>query len=152
MEPRREPENFGKAETLLGLLPRELRLLLVEHYLPEAHLVVEAHLGDMTALVSEERKEKSQKMLCNFAAKIGSLSLLQWARTHDCGWNEATCWNAAFGGHLAVLQWVRQNGCPCNENTCAAAAGGGHLVVLQWARQNGCPWDELTCGNAAAAG
>jgi hypothetical protein len=138
-------------ETLLGRLPRELRQLLVE-YLPKYHLFVEAHLSDMAPLVSAECKEKSRELLCNYAARNGCLSLLQWARLNSCCWEAWTCFCAASGGHLAVLQWARQNACPWDESTCTGAAAGGHLAVLRWSRQNGCPWNGWTCANAAAGG
>ena len=53
---------------------------------------------------------------------------------------------AARGGHLEVLQWAREHDCPWNDKTCHAAARGGHLAVLRWAREHNCPWDADECG------
>jgi len=46
----------------------------------------------------------------------GHLEVLQWAREHDCHWNE---WNGgcaslrtdAWRSRLEVLKWVREHGC-----------------------------------------
>jgi len=95
-------------------------------------------------------------------ALVGILEGLQWARAHDCSWDEARCAVAARYGHLGVLTWAREHGCPWGEvmvediaedieedlgeqvtDCCALAAEGGHLVeVLVWARAHGCPWSE----------
>jgi hypothetical protein len=138
-------------QTLLGLLPRELREFLLL-FLPYQHLLVEAQLTDMAPVVSAERREKSRDLLCGYAAEIGSLSLLQWAREKGCCWNEWVCESAAYGGHLAVLEWARQNGCPWDKDTCMKACANGHLVVLQWARAHGCRWDWSHCLTAAKYG
>jgi hypothetical protein len=95
---------------------------------------------------------KSIKGFCEKAARVGYLSLIQWARANGCPWDEWTCAGAAEGGHLEVLKWARANSCPWDEMTCSGAAKGGHLEVLQWVRANGCPWDEETCAWAIAVG
>ena len=98
-------------------------------------------------------QDARRSSLCNSAAKLGSLKLLQWARANGCLWDTTTCTAAARGGHLEVLQWARANGCPWDSWTCAEAARGGHLEVLQWARANGCNWhQQTTCVLAASGG
>jgi hypothetical protein len=95
---------------------------------------------------------KSYKGFCEKAARVGYLSLLQWARANGCPWNGWTCAGAAEGGHLEILKWARANGCPWDEMTCSGAAKSGHLEVLQWVRANVYPWDKWTCARAAYGG
>jgi len=71
--------------------------------------------------------------------------VLQWAREHDCPWDEETCAQAAESGHLEMLKWARMHGCPWDAHTCACAASSGHLEVLRWVQANdatGVAWDE----------
>lgn len=87
--------------------------------------------------------------VCDAAARLGRLDLLQAARARGCPWDSGTMRWAAWGGHLVVCQWAKQAGCPWSEDTCSWAAFKGHQHVLAWARSNGCPWDETTCSEAA---
>jgi len=74
-----------------------------------------------------------------WAARRGSLAVLEWASENGCYWGPGTCAAAAKEGHFEVLKWARQNGCPWDKWTCCRAAQGGHLAVLQWAITNSCP-------------
>lgn len=87
----------------------------------------------------------SRQCICEHAAEIGDLKLLQEARAEQCPWSAAVCANAALNGHLHILQWAHEHGCPWDWFTCSSAAEGGHLHVLQWAREHGCRWDEHVC-------
>jgi hypothetical protein len=166
-------------ETLLGLLPRELREMLVE-FLPCTQLFVQSQLHELASLKRVcMYAPESRGVLCECAARDGNLSLLQWARRqgcpcgiaacaaaahggqldvlrwlheNDCPWNAETCYEAARGGHITVLQYLRENGCTWNKFTCGIAARYGHLAVLQWLRANDCPWDMGTCESAAVGG
>ena len=60
--------------------------------------------------------------LCDHAAGVGDLRLLQWAREHGCPWNEDTCEAAARGGQLACLTYVHEHGCPWTAWTWSATA------------------------------
>ena len=88
-------------------------------------------------------------ILCNVAAQVGRLDVLQFARAIGCPWNTSTCEYAAEGGHLELLRWARANDCPWNLYTCVLAAKGGHLEVLQSVRANGCQWNTFTYLRAA---
>ena len=70
------------------------------------------------------------------AAKMGSLSLVQWAKRNGCNWSRGrdACANAARGGFLEILKWMQEHGCSWDRFTCSQAALGGHLEVLKWAR------------------
>ena len=67
------------------------------------------------------------------------MDVLQWAREHECPWDEQTCEAAAQGGHLDVLQWARERDCPWDESTCMCAAQSAPLEVLRWAMEHGAP-------------
>lgn len=87
--------------------------------------------------------------VCDAAARLGRLDLLQVARASACPWGASTMRWAAWGGHLGVCQWAKDAGCPWSEDTCSWAAFKGHQHVLSWARSNGCAWDKSTCSEAA---
>lgn len=136
-------------ETLLGFLPRELRELLAEHYLPRSHLFVETHLRDMASLGAIQYRHKGvlyQGILLEYASVQGYLSLLQWL-VHSLGKigpeNRITIGlNAAYYGHMHVLEWFHQE-CWLRDDTrlCTHAACGGQLEALKWARAHGYPWN-----------
>ena len=69
---------------------------------------------------------------CTWAAEMGHLDVLKYARENGCPWNEETCEEAARGGHLDVLKYLHENGCPWNEKACEHAAEMGHLDVLKY--------------------
>ena len=150
-----------QCETLLGFLPREIKLLLIE-FLPKEHLLVESFLFDMKTVVTCEQKEASIKTLCTYSAGIGHMPLLKWSRREGCPWDEITCSRAAGNGHLEVLKWLRspdkpEGQCPWDEITCSRAAENGHLEVLKWVRspdkpEGQCPWNKWTCSRAAGNG
>jgi len=79
---------------------------------------------------------------CAYAAGDGHLEILQWAREHDCPWDEYTGTHAAASGHLEVLKWARERDCPWDEETCEYAADNGELEVLRWAIEHGAPGGE----------
>jgi hypothetical protein len=86
--------------------------------------------------------------VCDYAAALGSLRLLKWARVNKHPWSKHTCGYAAASGQLPALKYLRENGCPWNSYTCSYAACNGNLPALRYLRENGCPWDEYTCLNA----
>ena len=87
--------------------------------------------------------------VCNYAAELGSVRLLKWARENNRAWSALTCHYAALNGRLPVLQYLHDNGCPWDRHTCAYAAQNGHLPALQYLHENGCPWSSETCYTAA---
>lgn len=95
---------------------------------------------------------RSDHSLINYAASIGSISLIQWAKMHGGQWNQITCYFAAFGGHFEALKWLKANGCPWGTGISSFVFGQGRLDILKWARANGCPWDSFICSRAAEIG
>ena len=87
--------------------------------------------------------------VCHYAAKLGSVRLLKWARENNRAWSANTCSYAALNGHLPVLQYLHENGCPWDSHTCLYAAHDGHLPALKYLHENGCPWNSETCAYAA---
>lgn len=50
------------------------------------------------------------------------------------------CYYAAKGGSLDMLQYLRSKGFPWDEDICNVAAQKGHFSIVKWALQNGCPF------------
>jgi hypothetical protein len=96
--------------------------------------------------------EGTSNSVCNYAAQLGSVRLLKWARVNNLGWSVGTCSTAAHNGHLPVLQYLHENGCPWGSHTFSSAAYNGHLPALKYLHENGCPWDRWVCCQAAADG
>ena len=101
--------------------------------------------------------------LCNIAAAVGSLQMLQYLRANGCPWSDEATRVAAQHGHLSVLEFMvmpssspNHGPLPFSEQVCASAAFEGHLHILQFARSAAVPakayWDEMTCAWAAQAG
>ncbi len=110
--------------------------------------------------------------LFTYAARGGSLEVLQWVVSH-CGGSKwlrmngyssklAYAW-AASRGHLHVIGWLRENGAGWDNLLGANAAENGHLHVIRWLasqsispggwlRENGAPLDEWMCECAARGG
>jgi hypothetical protein len=120
--------------------------------------------------------------LSHYAARSGSISILQWLRAENlCAFNKQTCAGAARGGHLAALQHLRSEGCDWDEAYIAGYdASSGNVEVVEWLRQQQgiridaevmsfaagarqlamcqhlrstrCDWDTEACSCAADAG
>ena len=82
-------------------------------------------------------------LVCDYAARRGSLRLLKWTRENNLVWSTNTCCCAALKGQLPVLQYLHENGCPWNRSTCYWAAQFKHWDCLQYAVDNKCPeWEK----------
>lgn len=87
--------------------------------------------------------------LCHYAAALGYLDVLKWAKSKKYRMNGTTCDCAAAGGHINVLIWLRENGCKWSNHTCEEAIRHNHLDVLKWLVRNGCPLSRETATIAA---
>jgi hypothetical protein len=82
-------------------------------------------------------------LVCDYAARRGSLRLLKWTRENNCVWSARTCHYAAYFGQLPALQYSHENGCPWDRFTCSWAAQEKHWDCLQYAVDNKCPgWEK----------
>ena len=85
-------------------------------------------------------------LLC-FAAVIGSVRMLKWARENDMHWPQSSIdctWLAAYHGHLPALQWLHENGCPLDEEACLFAAHREHWHCVRYLVDNKCPgWEHF---------
>jgi hypothetical protein len=82
------------------------------------------------------------KQVCDYAAEVGSVRLLKWARENNLVWSTSTCSCAAANGQLPALQYLHENGCPWDSGTCSIASFYKHWDCLQYAVDNKCPgWD-----------
>jgi len=90
-----------------------------------------------------EAANSERVLLCDYAAQLGSVRLLKWAREHNLAWSVETCHIAAYHGHLSTLQYLHENGCPWDWWTCYYAAKRKHWDCLQYAVDNKCPeWEK----------
>jgi hypothetical protein len=148
------PESWSRQGEDILNPPRNHRIRLLDNdealSLPYERVV--GLLGE--AFKNVRTFEGTSNSVCNYAAQLGSVRLLKWARVNNLGWTIYTCSYAAYNGHLPALQYLHENGCPWNTSTCYYAAKNGHLFVLQYLHENGCPWDSSssTCKCAAQNG
>jgi len=85
---------------------------------------------------------EAAKNVCNYAAALGSLKLLKWARVNDRAWSVETCTYAACNGHLPALKYLHENGCPWDYRTCYCTAYNKRWDCLQYLVDNKCPrWE-----------
>ena len=84
------------------------------------------------------------RFVCDYyAAQLGSVRLLKWARVNNLAWRTDTCSAAAENGQLPALQYLHENGCPWNRWTCYWAADSKHWDCLKYAVDNKCPgWER----------
>ena len=90
---------------------------------------------------------KVQGWLYPYAAALGDIKLLKWARKNDCVMTPYACQAAAGNGRLHALRWLRENGCPWDFRTLMAAnyddwISPKHLDCLRYAVENKCPGRE----------
>ena len=77
--------------------------------------------------------------VCNYAAELGSVRLLKWARENNVDWSIYHCESAAAYGHLSALKYLHENGCPWDYGTCYNARYFEEWDCLQYAVDNKCP-------------
>ena len=86
---------------------------------------------------------ETAEYVCDYAAFLGSVRLLKWARVNNLAWRTDTCSAAAENGQLPALQYLHENGCPWNRWTCYWAADSKHWDCLKYAVDNKCPgWER----------
>jgi hypothetical protein len=85
--------------------------------------------------------EAANRVVCDYAARRGSVRLLKWTRENNRDWSTHTCYWAARNGHLPALKYLHENGCPWNRefgDTCYYAALRKHWDCLQYLVDNKC--------------
>ena len=93
---------------------------------------------------AEQYGTRMVKLVCDYAAELGSVRLLKWARENNIAWDAHTCYCAAKYGHLPALQYLHENGCPWDWETCYYAALRKQWDCVQYAVDNKCPgWKEF---------
>jgi len=81
--------------------------------------------------------------VCNYAAQLGSVRLLKWARVNNRAWTTLTSYYTAANGHLPALQYLHENACPWDYMTCSHAGYYKRWDCLQYAVDNKCPeWEH----------
>jgi hypothetical protein len=93
---------------------------------------------------AEQYGTRMVKLVCDYAAELGSVRLLKWARENNLHWSTQTCCCAANKGHLPALKYLHENGCPWDWDTSMYAAAHKHWDCLQYAVDNKCPmWERF---------
>ena len=82
----------------------------------------------------EKESGKIMTDVCYYAARIGSLETLQWARNNNYPWNHRVCNAAAARGDLPMLRWAWSETAQMDESAFDKAAGHGHKHILEWMR------------------
>jgi hypothetical protein len=119
-------------------------------YLPNVYLTFTLYKHATGVYVDKEWNERN---IIKNAAKVGSIGMINWARSMGQTFNTWTCMYAAENGQLECLVYLHENGCPWDRRSaCKYAAHNGRLGCLQYLHENGCPWDEHACEEAAGGG
>tara|TARA_B110000037_G_scaffold61487_3_gene75307 strand:+ start:1118 stop:1324 length:207 start_codon:yes stop_codon:yes gene_type:complete len=67
------------------------------------------------------------------------MQILEFARKHDCPWDELTFEMAAITSNVSILAWADAHGCPWNKLSCRAKVRlhgrVGSADVLKWIDQ-----------------
>eukprot|EP00953_Heterococcus_sp_UTEX-ZZ885_P031480 16515-Heterococcus_DN1.PRE.2 len=61
-----------------------------------------------------ECNDHMPERICSYAARGGSIQMMERVVERGAVFGEATCDNAAKKGDLAMLKWLRQRHCPCD--------------------------------------
>eukprot|EP01113_Clastostelium_recurvatum_P050751 TRINITY_DN968_c0_g2_i1.p1 TRINITY_DN968_c0_g2~~TRINITY_DN968_c0_g2_i1.p1 ORF type:complete len:570 (-),score=58.56 TRINITY_DN968_c0_g2_i1:1326-3035(-) len=99
-----------------------------------------------------ERPEGDDLVLCDLAAKHGSLSCLRAMRETGARMTYLAHVYAAQGGHLECLRYVYEHEHSRSSHVCLQAAYNGHLDCLRFAHDNGYRWSRFAAAYAAAGG
>jgi hypothetical protein len=92
---------------------------------------------------AEQYGTRMVKLVCDYAAELGSVRLLKWARENNLHWSTQTCCCAANKGHLPALKYLHENGCPWDWDTSMYAAAHKHWDCLQYVVDNKCRmWED----------
>lgn len=115
--------------------------------------------------------------LCTYAAYIGNINILKWAKQNGfiigkevCDIaiinneidmlkyaieNGASCsinvTNYAIKNHPSLITYLIENGCECNSYLTYFAAKKGDIELLKFLHEKGCPWNKNTCEAAVIA-
>ena len=126
---------WHRGPCMWGTYRRATRLLDNDEALSLPYERVVGLLGDAANFVCD--------YVCDYAAQLGSVRLLKWARENNLDWGTNTCSSVAVYGHLPALKYLHENGCPWNSDTCYFAATYEHWDCLQYAVDNKCPGWEI---------
>ena len=133
---------LGRAETgFSARTTRSTRVII-------AHLITALKDNDEALLLPNKCLDFLVKLrgsyATRYAACLGSVRLLNWARENTLAWSTYTCTCAAYNGHLPALKYLHENGCPWSPSTCHWAAQRKHWDCLQYLVDNKCRrWEKF---------
>ena len=160
-------------------LPRAVELLDITSHVDACGVLEELiHLECYRWIEYFAEDERCRNAVCETAALLGNLNVLQFAVDRQYPWNRDTSINAVR--HLEVLRYAVDAGCPFDRWTAAAAAAigaldalkhlvlakptiidgmvsaaaarGGHLTTLQWLYSNNREDPDRIASSAARGG
>ena len=114
--------------------------------------VIVVEYNQMDDITNNRCNNKGCSSSTLYAAKIGHLECLRYARENGCEWHPDTTWKAAENGHLECLRYAHENGCEWHPETTWGAADYANLECLRYAHDNGCEWHPETTWGAASSG
>jgi hypothetical protein len=128
----------------LGMAPSSMLIMAVAQ---------SGRLSVLQQLLSEQQCPQLPG-LSQYAARSGSISMLNWLRTQSwCVFDYSTCAGAVFGRQLAALQHLRTEGCSWDEEQMhRVAASSGSIEIVEWLRQQGGIRFDAAAAMASAAG
>lgn len=104
-------------------------------------------------------KKYGRNNICNYAAKIGDLKLLQWAiKKKKCQWTTKTTKMAVKNGHLRLLRWALKQDFLHDYDDIFThgiifhACVNGQLNILKWALDHEFEWDNYYIETASSHG
>ena len=133
---------LGRAETgFSARTTRSTRVII-------AHLITALKDNDEALILPNKCLDFLVKLrgsyATRYAACLGSVRLLNWARENKLAWSTYTCTCAAYNGHLPALKYLHENGCPWSPSTCHWAAQRKHWDCLQYLVDNKCRrWEKF---------
>lgn len=80
--------------------------------------------------------------LISYAAKVGTVEIMEWLVSKGVEFVYYTFPNAALGGNLDTLKFLKENDCESDEYTYKQAVVNGNRANLEWLEDNGFPFDS----------
>jgi hypothetical protein len=95
--------------------------------------------------------------LCEVAASLSKLSLLQWLRASSCPWQESyVLGQACMRGGVAMLEWIRTVVPPWSaarkRKMLNGAGWSDNLAVSKWIKAQGAEWPSKFIGTGISTG
>lgn len=88
--------------------------------------------------------EKSSTWLCDVAARLGHLHVLQYLHSIGCPTATLTMSHAVLSNHIECLKFLHNSGCAFGPTVLYSAVHSGSIDCVKYLHQHGCPWGAET--------